>query len=263
MPAIMPPAAFSNSSPPRSATRTRVAYYRAVCSFFAWLDQHRLGELADIEPLHVAAYIETLKVSAAGKPAVKEREASKPTVKQHLAAIRMLFDWLVVGQVVAINPARAVRAPKHIVRRGKTPVLIEEQACRLLASIKTLRKTRLPGDYGVDCTWMRELYPRDWPEIRRVRFERAAGVCQGCGRPHSVTVRSLPDGRWFDPSCRTWRSGRGRMARCPISSKRRKCGTPAWFWPLHTSITTRATTGSATSRACASAATCSTIARTT
>ena len=100
-----------------------MAYYRAVCSFFAWLDQYRIGELADIEPLHVAAYIKTLKVSAAGKPAVKEREASKPTVKQHLAAIRMLFDWLVVGQVVAINPAHAVRAPKHIVRRGKTPVL--------------------------------------------------------------------------------------------------------------------------------------------
>jgi hypothetical protein len=44
---------------------------------------------------------------------------------------------------------------------------------------------------------MRDLYPRDWPEIsRRVRFERAGGVCQGCGRPHGVTVRCLPDGRW-------------------------------------------------------------------
>ena len=63
---------------------------------------------------------------------------------------------------------------------------------------------------------MRELYPRDWPEIsRRVRFERAGGVCQGCGRPHGVTVRCLPDGRWFDTSCRTWRNGRGRMARWP------------------------------------------------
>ena len=119
---------------------TRMAYYRAVCSFFLWFDQHGLGELADIEPFHVAAYLKALRVSDAGDRAVKERTASRPTVKQHLAAIRMLFDWLVVGQVLAINPAHAVRGPKHVVKRGKTPVLSEEQARRLLASIK-VRKT--------------------------------------------------------------------------------------------------------------------------
>ena len=63
--------------------------------------------------------------------------AAKPTVKQHLAAIRMLFDWLVVGQVLAVNPAHAVRGPKHVVRRGKTPVLTEDQARRLLESMAT------------------------------------------------------------------------------------------------------------------------------
>jgi site-specific recombinase XerC len=52
-----------------------------------------------------------------------------------LAAIRMLFDWLVVGQVLATNPAHAVRGPKHVVKRGKTPVLTAEQARRLLDSI--------------------------------------------------------------------------------------------------------------------------------
>jgi len=72
---------------------------------------------------HVAAYIKALKVSDAGNPAVKERAAARPTVKQHLAAIRMLFDWLIVGQILAINPAHAVRGPKHVVKRGKTPVL--------------------------------------------------------------------------------------------------------------------------------------------
>jgi integrase/recombinase XerD len=105
---------------------TRMAYYRAVCHFFGWIEQHRIGELADIEPVHVAAYIEVLQETAA-----------KPTVKQHLAAIRMLFDWLIVGQVLAVNPAHAVRGPKHVVRRGKTPVLTEEQARRLLESIDT------------------------------------------------------------------------------------------------------------------------------
>src|SRR5947208_3706208 len=101
-----------------------MAYYRAVCHFFAWVEQHRIGELADIEPVHVAAYIEALQTTAA-----------KPTVKQHLAAIRMLFDWLIIRQVLAVNPAHAVRGPKHVVRRGKTPVLTEDQAPRLLDSI--------------------------------------------------------------------------------------------------------------------------------
>jgi site-specific recombinase XerD len=103
---------------------TRMAYYRAACHFFAWLEQHGIVELVDIEPIHVAAYIETLQASAA-----------KPTVKQHLAAVRMLFDWLVVGQVLATNPAHAVRGPKHVVKRGKIPVLTAEQARQLLDSI--------------------------------------------------------------------------------------------------------------------------------
>jgi site-specific recombinase XerD len=105
---------------------TRMAYYRAACSFFAWVERHHIGELAEIEPIHVAAYIEALQATA-----------SKPTVKQHLAAVRMLFDWLVVGQVLAVNPAHAVRGPKHVVRRGKTPVLTEDQARRLLESMDT------------------------------------------------------------------------------------------------------------------------------
>jgi site-specific recombinase XerD len=123
---------------------TRLAYYRAVCSFFAWVEQHGIGGLDDIEPFHVAAYLKALKVSEAGNRAVRERAAAKPTVKQHLAAIRMLFDWLIVGQILAINPAHAVRGPKHVVNRGKTPVLTEEQARRLLESIKVNKKVTLP-----------------------------------------------------------------------------------------------------------------------
>jgi site-specific recombinase XerC len=108
---------------------TRMAYYRAVCHFFAWVEQHEIGELSDIEPIHVAAYAAYIEV--------QQTTAAKPTVKLHLAAIRMLFDWLVVGQVLAVNPAHAVRGPKHVVRRGKTPVLTEEQARRLLESLDT------------------------------------------------------------------------------------------------------------------------------
>ena len=105
---------------------TRMAYYRACRRFFEWCDGHHLGRLEDIEPLHVAAYIETMG-----------RNFEKPSVKQHLAAIRMLFDWLVTGQIVATNPAHAVRGPKHVVKTGKTTVLDAEQARKLLDSIDT------------------------------------------------------------------------------------------------------------------------------
>ena len=103
---------------------TRQAYYRACCRFFAWCDHHQVGEIADIEPLHVAAYVEAMAT-----------DFEKPTVKPHLAAIRMLFDWLVTGQVVATNPAHSVRSPKHVVKTGKTTVLTGEQARQLLDSI--------------------------------------------------------------------------------------------------------------------------------
>jgi hypothetical protein len=63
---------------------------------------------------------------------------------------------------------------------------------------------------------LRSLYPAHWSEIsRRVRFERAHGVCQGCGRPHGATVRCLPDGRWYDSARQTWRDRRGRTTRWP------------------------------------------------
>ncbi|HEY5869131.1 MAG TPA: tyrosine-type recombinase/integrase [Candidatus Tectomicrobia bacterium] len=105
-------------------TNTRMAYYRAVLQFFAWCEVHQLGPLVAIEPLHVAAYIER-----------GQQVLAKPSVKQHLAAIRMLFDWLVTGGVVATNPAHAVRGPTHVVKRGKTPVLTPEEARALLDSI--------------------------------------------------------------------------------------------------------------------------------
>lgn len=104
---------------------TRRAYLHAIDGFAAWCVSHGLTDLGDIEPVHVAAYIETLHARLA-----------VPSIKQHLAAIRMLFDWLVVGQVVAVNPASAVRGPKHSVKKGKTPVLTAEEARTLLDSIE-------------------------------------------------------------------------------------------------------------------------------
>lgn len=102
---------------------TRAAYARAVYRFLDWCEACRLP-LARLEPMLVAAYIEELG-----------RTLAAPSVKQHLAALRMLFDYLVVGQVLAHNPAAAVRGPKHSVKIGKTPVLSVEEARRLLDSI--------------------------------------------------------------------------------------------------------------------------------
>jgi len=102
---------------------TREAYGRAVADFLAYCHRHRLT-LTGIEPVHVAAYIQKLT-----------REQSAPTVKQHLAAIRMCFDWLTSGGVMDFNPASSVRGPKHVVKQGKTPVLTADEAKQLLASI--------------------------------------------------------------------------------------------------------------------------------
>ena len=63
---------------------------------------------------------------------------------------------------------------------------------------------------------LRDRYPPHWPELsKRVRFERAGGRCQRCGRPHGQVVRVLRDGRWFDPEAKTWRNGHGRPAHWP------------------------------------------------
>ena len=63
---------------------------------------------------------------------------------------------------------------------------------------------------------LRPLYPPNWQELsRHVRFERARGKCQRCGRPHLARLRCLPDGRWFDEQAATWRNRRGRPARWP------------------------------------------------
>jgi integrase/recombinase XerC len=103
---------------------TRRAYAQAVREFLSWCERAGVASITDVQPLHVAAYIEQLG-----------RERSAPTVKQRLAAIKHLFDWLVTGQVVPVNPASSVRGPSHSVKRGKTPVLDPSEARALLDSI--------------------------------------------------------------------------------------------------------------------------------
>jgi site-specific recombinase XerC len=105
---------------------TRRAYARAADEFLAWCSNVGVRSIADVQPVHVATWIEAAT-----------RELAAPSVKQRLAAIRHLFDWLVTGQVVPVNPAGSVRGPRHVVTCGQTPVLDPAEARALLDSIDT------------------------------------------------------------------------------------------------------------------------------
>lgn len=105
-------------------TNTRRAYARAADEFLTWCAEIGVTSLAAVAPLHVSTWIE-----------LQMQRLAAPSVKQRLAAIRHLFDWLVVGQVVPHNPAASVRGPSHTARTGKTPVLDPSEARQLLDSI--------------------------------------------------------------------------------------------------------------------------------
>jgi site-specific recombinase XerD len=103
---------------------TRRAYVRAAKEFLAWCADVGVPSIAAVQSVHVATWIE-----------VSTREMATPSVKQRLAALRHLFDWLVNGQVVPVNLAHAVRGPRHVVTSGQTPVLDPTEARALLDSI--------------------------------------------------------------------------------------------------------------------------------
>src|ERR1039458_1898636 len=103
---------------------TRAAYGRAVAAFCAWCDE-RGYEFLGMTPVSIAGYVEQMLADG----------LARPTVKQHLAAVRMLYDYMVTGGILPFNPAASVRGPKHVVKKGKTPVLTPEEARQLLDSI--------------------------------------------------------------------------------------------------------------------------------
>lgn len=104
-----------------SNDNTRRAYLQAVKQYITFLDKHNLS-LKTANPVVIATYIKSLKISPA-------------SIKQHLAGIRVLYDYLVTKGELPYSPAISVKGPKHIVRKGKTPVLTAEETRRLLDSI--------------------------------------------------------------------------------------------------------------------------------
>jgi integrase/recombinase XerD len=111
---------------------TRDTYFRACRVFFDWCESSGLI-LSTIEPIHVAAYIESR-----AKGPDPEWRLSKSSLKQHISAIRMMFSYFVEKGVLSYNPAREVRTEK--VRRsvGSTPAFETDDVAKLLASFDTL-----------------------------------------------------------------------------------------------------------------------------
>jgi site-specific recombinase XerC len=105
---------------------TRRAYLTAVEDFLDWCEGAGVASFREVRPLHVAAWVKQ-----------QSQTHKAPTAKLRLAALRHLFDWLVNGQVVPINPAASVRGPTHVVRKGQTPMLEPKEARKLLDSIDT------------------------------------------------------------------------------------------------------------------------------
>jgi integrase/recombinase XerD len=152
---------------------TRAAYSRAAAVFLTWCEARGLS-LAGVQPVHVAAYIEGLQ----GK-------LSAPTIKQHLACIRMLFDALGTGQVVPLNPAHAVRGPRHSVSKGATRVISSPEATALpegmdVSNVVGFRDRALIAGHDVGlrpcecgrCAHRRRLLPADTTLVGQVPREK-------------------------------------------------------------------------------------------
>jgi hypothetical protein len=144
-----------------------------------------------VQPFHVAAFVKEL-----------QGQLAPPTVKQHLAALRMLFDRLVTDHVIDSNPAHAVRGPKYVVTRGKTPVLTTEEA--LLDSIDpgTLTGLRDRALIGV----MVYTFARVNAVIgmkSRTTSPRAAAAGYACTRRAASCTRCPATTRWKNCSTTT------------------------------------------------------------
>ena len=199
-PALLPAPLFAPT--PRAAQRvvefftaqinndhTRRAYLNAARRFGQWCAAHGLAQLADVQPFHVAAFVKEL-----------QGQLAPPTVKQHLAALRMLFGWLVTGRVIETNPAHAVRGPKYVVNRGKTPVLTTEEARVLLDSIDPNKLTGL----------------RDRALIGVMVYTFA--------RVNAVIGMKVKD--YFTQGRRGWCTRKAaRCTRCPATTRWKNCST--------------------------------------
>ena len=165
---------------------TRRAYARACRQFFAWCEDRGLS-LASIRPFDVAAWVREL-----------QEKHGAPGVKQQLAAVRMLFDWLVTGQVVPMNPAAAVRGPKHVVTIGKTPVRYRPEWRKLFDSIPTdtvrdLRDRALIGTLTYSFARIGAALKMNVDDVRSQGAGWEILLHEKGGKEHTTGMTHLPD----------------------------------------------------------------------
>ncbi len=154
---------------------TRRAYERAAGDFLSWCEEIGVPSIATLQPLHVATWI-----------GLQTHTLSAPTVKQRLAAIHHLFDWL-------------VRGPSHVAKTGKTPVLEAAEARQLLDSIDVTT----PGGL------------RDRALIAPMMFSFARVAASLAMRVEDIYVAQR----------RLWvrlREKGGRCMRCPVTTRSRQ-----------------------------------------
>lgn len=143
---------------------TRRAYGQAARQFFTWCETESL-ELHQLNPVVIAAYID-------------QHSAAAPTIKQHLAGLRMLFDWMVTGHIIPVNPASSVRGPKHVVRKGKKPVLLSEETRTLLDSIRVSEVIKAEAGTEHEEPFMTGLRDRALIALMTYTFARVGAVVQ-------------------------------------------------------------------------------------
>lgn len=166
---------------------TRAAYGNAVFDFFDWCTALNIG-LQQIEPIVVASYTEEVS-----------KHLAPPTVKLRLAAIRMLFDYFVPGQIVPVNPAAAVRGPRHVVKKGKTPVLSSELTRELLDSIDQntiagLRDRALIGVMVFSFARVSAAISMDVKDYHQQGRRMWFRLREKGGKPHDVPAHHLAEG---------------------------------------------------------------------
>ncbi len=105
---------------------TRRAYMHAVKLLLAWAEKSGRGQLVDIAPWDVGAYMGELA-----------KTTSIATRNQHLSGLRHFFDAMVTRHAIVLNPALSVRGERYAAVEGRTPEISVAEARTLLASVDT------------------------------------------------------------------------------------------------------------------------------
>jgi integrase/recombinase XerC len=199
---------------------TRRAYYRAAGEFLAWCADANAGpglaSIAAVQPVHVATWIEAAT-----------HHLSAPSAKQRLAAIRHLFDWLVTGQVVPVNPADSVRGPSHVVTSGQTAearalldsIDVSTHAGlrdRALIGLMVYSFARIGAALGMTVEDVFTQNRRLWVRLREKGGKRHAMPCLSSPISTALVCAPTPRARCSGPSAAT---GDGRSAAPSCRSK--------------------------------------------